>query len=97
MSPIFKSKIAFSKSSSPGHAVEPELSVVISGPPASEASPVVSIIPSVKGKLRPFPEKYPMPFVEPKSVPVEEITFEISAQEVSIKISSTSSLTVYVV
>ena len=93
MSPIFKSGIAVSKSSSPGHANEPELKVPDSGPPASEASPVVNIIPSVNGKESPLPEKYPIPLVEPKSFPVDDIIFETSAQDVLINISSISSST----
>ena len=91
-----RSGMASAKSWSPGHVLSPELNVPDSGPEASEALPVVNKIPSVNGKEIPFPEKYPIPFVELKSVPVENIIFETSAQELLISTSSTNSSTEYV-
>ena len=55
--PGLRSGITFSKSVSPGQLNDPDERVVASGPSASEASPVVSKIPSVKGNDTPFPEK----------------------------------------
>ncbi|CAI8162359.1 MAG: Uncharacterised protein [Formosa sp. Hel3_A1_48] len=57
LSPSLSSGIAFSKSISPGQLKEPEDKIPDSGPSASEASPVVKIIPSVNGKETPSPEK----------------------------------------
>ena len=68
--------------------------MVVSGPPARLASPVVKIIPSVNGNDCPFPVKYPMPLVEPKSVPVSDVMFETSAHELLINTSSINSSTV---
>ena len=43
------------------------------GPGALELSPVDNKIPSAKGKVEPFLLKYPIPLVDPKLVPVEEV------------------------
>ena len=52
-------------------APPPSLKVVKFGPGAFAALPVVKIIPSCNGNSDKDLLKYPIPFVEPKLVPVE--------------------------
>ena len=96
VTPGFKLSRAFSRSASPSHPTAPSLNSTVLGPPARPAFPVVNIIPSVNGNETPSPEKYPIPLLDPKSVPVDEIKLDTLTQGLLIKTSSISWVGVYV-
>ena len=69
-----------SKSESPIHAAEPSLRMLVLGLTTLFTSPVVNTTPLEKGKAELVFSKYPIPFEDPKAVPVLELTLTPSTQ-----------------
>ena len=70
-------KIIFSSWESPVQVVEPSLKMDVFGPGTLFTFPVERTIPDDNGKVGFVFVKYPIPLVEPKFVPVLEVTLEI--------------------
>ena len=64
-----------SKLASPVHSAEPSSNLLIFGPGELKMSPVLKITPLAIGNVGLVFSKKPIPFVEPKSVPVRHVIF----------------------
>jgi hypothetical protein len=87
----------FSSSESPVHVITPSLKIEVFGPGMLLTFPVERTIPEARGKVGLVLVKYPIPLVEPKLVPVLEVTFEIVIQGLFTKTFVTNCSFVYVV
>ena len=70
----------FSRLESPGQFTEPSLRAVVFGPTAFATSPVLKITPDCIGKFGLAFWKNPIPFDEPKLVPVFQVMFVADTQ-----------------